>query len=192
MKDETASPGETSYRDLTLDEEARTVRLHRPLTLDLGAVAKGFAIDLAVSALRPFTNFLIDAGGDIYAGGQNEDGMPWQIGIRHPLQTDAVLCTVKASDLAICTSGGYERPSPSHAGMHHVVHPGTGLSPSGIVSSTVLAPFAMMADAASTVAFLQNSPEEGIEWIEQAGLDGLLVEDTLQIHMTNGMKGYLT
>ena len=60
----------------------RTITLDRPLTLDLGAVAKGLAIDMAARELQPFEDFAIDAGGDLYLGGCNPDGAPWSIG--HP------------------------------------------------------------------------------------------------------------
>ena len=76
--------GEASWRDVELDVEGRTIRLHRPLTLDLGAVAKGLAVDAAARELAPFRNFAIDAGGDLYLGGYNDHGEPWSVGIRHP------------------------------------------------------------------------------------------------------------
>ena len=55
--------------------------LHRPLTLDLGAVAKGLAVDAAARELAPFRNFAIDAGGDLYLGGCNDHGERWTVGI---------------------------------------------------------------------------------------------------------------
>ena len=66
--------GPVSYRDVRLDPDRKTITLLRPLILDLGAVAKGLAIDLAARELRPFENFAIDAGGDLYLGGCNPNG----------------------------------------------------------------------------------------------------------------------
>ena len=63
-----------SYRDVQLDPERRTIRLRRPLTLDLGAVAKGLAVDTAARELTPFRDFAIDAGGDLYLGGLDSAG----------------------------------------------------------------------------------------------------------------------
>ncbi|HSU80388.1 MAG TPA: FAD:protein FMN transferase, partial [Candidatus Angelobacter sp.] len=73
-----------NYNDVQLDDEERTVTLTKPLILDLGAVAKGLAIDLATKVLQVFEGFAIDAGGDVYVSGLNEKGQPWQIGIRDP------------------------------------------------------------------------------------------------------------
>ncbi len=84
-----------SYRDVRLDPDRKTITLLRPLILDLGAVAKGLAIDLAARELRPFENFAIDAGGDLYLGGCNPSGEPWSVGIRHPrreIRADRFLC----------------------------------------------------------------------------------------------------
>ncbi|HWB98840.1 MAG TPA: FAD:protein FMN transferase, partial [Bryobacteraceae bacterium] len=77
-------PSDVSYRDIELDPDRRTIRLRRPLIPDLGAVAKGLAIDMAARELKPFENFAIDAGGDLYMSGTNHHGDPWTVGIRHP------------------------------------------------------------------------------------------------------------
>jgi thiamine biosynthesis lipoprotein len=75
-----------TYRDVTIDEERRTVTLQTPLVLDLGAVVKGLAIDLAARELEPFHDFAIDAGGDLYLGGCNAAGESWS---RHQESTRA-------------------------------------------------------------------------------------------------------
>ncbi len=63
-----------TWKDIILDPSRRTIEFTRPVLLDLGAVAKGLAIDLAARELRPFTDFAIDAGGDLYFGGHNQRG----------------------------------------------------------------------------------------------------------------------
>ena len=73
-----------SFRDVEIDAQDRSILLRRPLTLDLGAVAKGLAVDAAARELQPFRNFAIDAGGDLYLSGCNPQGKPWAAGIRHP------------------------------------------------------------------------------------------------------------
>jgi FAD:protein FMN transferase len=98
-----------TFRDVVLDPDAHTIVLRKPLLLDVGAVAKGLAIDLAARELRPIGNFAIDAGGDLYLGGCNEEGMPWRVGIRHPRREGEVIETLHLSNVAVCTSGDYER-----------------------------------------------------------------------------------
>ena len=75
------------------------------MTLDLGAVAKGLAIDAAARELQPFGDFAIDAGGDLYLGGRNPDGAPWSVGIRHPRLDGRLIDSLRVSNKAVCTSG---------------------------------------------------------------------------------------
>ena len=101
--------GSVTYRDVRLDPSGKTITLLRPLILDLGAIAKGLAIDLAARELRPFQNCAIDAGGDLYLGGCNPTGEPWSIGIRHPRRGTELIDSLRVSNRAVCTSGDYER-----------------------------------------------------------------------------------
>jgi thiamine biosynthesis lipoprotein len=184
----TSSPGasdrEASYRDVELDPERKAILLRRPLTLDLGAIAKGLAIDAAARELTPFRDFAIDAGGDLYLGGFNEQGAPWRIGIRHPGAGEGLIASLHISDRAVCTSGGYERPAPrASRGEHHILDPRTGVSPSAAASATVLAPGAMLADALATAAFVLG-PKEGIDLLHRCGVDGLIVSRDFQLHQT--------
>jgi thiamine biosynthesis lipoprotein len=176
-----------SYRDVHLDPEGQTLTLLRPLVLDLGAVAKGLAIDMAARELEPFETFAIDAGGDLYLGGCNADAQPWSVGIRHPRDEHELIETLRVSDVAVCTSGDYERHSPNgHAG-HHILDPRTGASATGAASVTVLAPSAMVADALATAAFVLG-PAEGVQLLEQHGVDGLIVTPALERFTTRGMR----
>jgi thiamine biosynthesis lipoprotein len=176
-----------SYRDVQLDPARQTITLLRPLVLDLGAVAKGLAIDMAARELEPFENFAIDAGGDLYLGGCNADGKPWSVGIRHPRDEHELIETLRVSDVAVCTSGDYERRSPSgHAG-HHILDPRTGASATAAASVTVLASSAMVADALATAAFVLG-PAEGLQLLERHGADGLIVTPALERFTTRGMR----
>jgi FAD:protein FMN transferase len=176
-----------TYADVILDDVRHTITLVRPLILDLGAVVKGLAIDLAAKELAPLGNFSIDAGGDIYVAGRNDAGEPWRVGIRHPRQPEAVAAILRISDLAVCTSGDYERPAPT--GGHHIVDPRSGKSPHDVASVTVVAPNAMLADALSTAVFVLGS-QRGLRLLEDQGLDGLLLSATLDTWMTPGMGRY--
>jgi FAD:protein FMN transferase len=189
MGDQEAGDQETSYRDVELDPERCAILLRRPLTLDLGAVAKGLAIDLAARELAPFHDFAIDAGGDLYLGGCNEQGAPWRVGIRHPGAGEGLIASLQVSGRAVCTSGGYERPAAraSH-GEHHILDPRTGVSPRAVASATVVAPGAMLADALATAAFALG-PEEGMNLLHSSGVDGLIVafdcqSQDFQLHQT--------
>src|SRR6185295_14473435 len=120
--------------------------------LDLGAVAKGLAIDLAARELTPLENFAVDAGGDLFLGGVNDEGAPWTVGIRHPRGGAAPIDSVRVSNAAVCTSGDYERRSPS--GEHHLLDPRTGHPTNEVASVTTIGESAMVADALGTAAFV--------------------------------------
>ncbi len=174
-----------SYRDVRLDPARRTITLRRPLVLDLGAVAKGLAVDLAARELAPFANFAIDAGGDLYLAGRNALGEPWTVGIRHPRRDREVVETLRVSGAAVCTSGDYERPGPPGDAAHHILDPRNGASAAVVVSATVIAPSAMVADALATAAFVLG-PDEGIRLLERHDVNGLLISPALERFATRG------
>jgi len=172
-----------TFRDLRLNPERRTLTLLRPLVLDLGAVAKGLAIDLAAQELAPYRDWVIEAGGDILVRGHNPAGEPWRIGIRHPRRDDAMLTTLLLTDAAVCTSGDYERRASNPAAGHHLLDPRSGDSPAAVASVTVVAPTAMAADVLGTAAFILG-PRRGSRFLGQQGVAGLLVTPDLTEYPT--------
>jgi thiamine biosynthesis lipoprotein len=175
----TSARGPVSYRDVRVDVESGSITLLQPLTLDLGAVAKGLAIDLATRELHAFANVCVDGGGDVRVRGVNELGMPWRVGIRHPRDPEEMLRILEVSDGAVCTSGDYERPGLVQ-GEHHLLDPHTGHSPSALASVTVIAPTALVADGLSTAVFVLG-PDAGQHLLAHHGVSGLLVSHDLDI-----------
>jgi FAD:protein FMN transferase len=184
--------GDVSYRDVGIDAAAQTITLRRPLVLDLGAVAKGLAIDLAAHELRPLTNFAIDAGGDLYLGGRRSDGKRWTIGVRNPRRSDAaapsgedeIVEVLSVSDMAVCTSGDYERRSEEG---HHILDPRTGAAAADLASVTVVAATAMLADAVATAAFVLG-PADGLRLCERLGVEALMLSPTCRRYATRGIS----
>ena len=176
-----------SYRDVRLDADSQTITLHRPLILDLGAVAKGLAVDLAARELQSFENFAINAGGDLYLGGCSPSGGPWSIGIRHPRNDGELIDSIRVSNRAVCTSGDYERRAAANEQGHHILDPHTGTSANAVASVTVIAPTAMLADALATAAFVLG-PSEGIQLFHRLGVDGLIISPTLELYATRGFR----
>jgi len=160
-----------SFRDVELDVNHQTILLRRPLTLDLGAVAKGLAVDAAARELQPFRDFCIDAGGDIYFGGRNPRGEAWSVGIRHPRHREEIVARFQVSDCAVCTSGDYERGA-------HIVDPRDDAATLRVASATVVGPNAMLADALATAVFVLG-PEHGIALLDRMGMQGLLITPEL-------------
>lgn len=125
---------------------------------DPSGLVKGWAIDRACSILHTAgcRNFFVDGAGDVQARGFNGEE-PWRVGIRHPWQRDRVVRVVLATDLAVATSGTYER------GLH-IVDPATGRAAEEFVSFTVVGPDIVQADVYATAGFVMGA----------AGLDFIL------------------
>jgi thiamine biosynthesis lipoprotein len=152
--------GRRWYESLEIDrhDNQDVVRFHAPdLALDLGGVAKGYAVDLAVQALREsgIEDGLVNVGGDLYALGTAEDGGPWEAGVRSPTDPTALLTTLPVSNRAIATSGDYEAYF-DHGGRryHHILDPRTAAPfHTESHSVTIAADTCAEADAAATACF---------------------------------------
>jgi len=155
------------YEDLVLDGDRVFLRRHG-MQLDLGAAAKGFAVDRAVAALEGvgIVAGLVEAGGDIRFWGRKPDGEPWRFGIRHPRVAD---CTVLSADVglsSLATSGDYEQTFEfEQIKYHHILDPATGRPARKTVSATAWSTSALDADILSTALFVLG-PEEGMKLVE--------------------------
>ena len=131
--------------------------------LDPSGLVKGWSVDRAGAILAAYgaRNWSIYAGGDVLVRGRPAGEEYWSIGIQHPRQRDAIAAVVCGTDLAVATSGEYERGQ-------HVVDPHTGLPPVGVLSVTISGPDLGTADAFATAAFAMGT--DGPLWT--AGLDG--------------------
>ncbi|HEV7662039.1 MAG TPA: FAD:protein FMN transferase [Chloroflexota bacterium] len=163
-----------SYRDVHLDRRRRTVLLRRPLVLDLNAVCKGLAIDLAVQELAEFADVSVEAGGDLYVRGHNIAGEPWRIGIQHPRAAGLLTQTLEVTDTAVCTSGDYERRAPGPGAEGHILDGRTHQPVTDLASVTVVAPTTMAADGLSTAAMVLGR-HRGQAFLEEQGVGGVLV-----------------
>jgi thiamine biosynthesis lipoprotein len=168
-----------SWLDVVLDRDAATILFRRPLLLDLGAVAKGLAVDLALGELTRFPGVVVEAGGDLRVRGTNERREPWRVGVRDPRGDPGSV--LASGDAAICTSAGYARQSPG--GGHHLLDPRSGESPTHVLSATVIAPTCAAADALATAAFVLG-PAGGIDLLEREQVEGVIVtqQGRLQTH----------
>jgi FAD:protein FMN transferase len=127
------------------------------VALDLGGIAKGYAVDRAVAVLRAWgvTGALVNAGGDLYALGTSAGGDAWRVGIRSPADPVRLAGTFTLRDRAVATSGDYEQFF-EHGGSryHHLLDPATAAPRvTSAHSLTVAADTCMAADAAATAAF---------------------------------------
>jgi thiamine biosynthesis lipoprotein len=126
--------------------------------LDPSGLVKGWAVEEAALLLDEAgaRNYSCNCGGDVIARGEPEPGRPWRVGIRHPDRADAVARVLAVRDLAVATSGAYERGD-------HIRDPRTGKAPTGLLSVTVVGPSLTWADVYATTAFAMG--EAGPAWV---------------------------
>jgi len=158
---------------------------HRPDgSFDPTGLVKGWALDGAAGILRAAgaTSFAINGGGDVVTAGEAARGQPWRVGIRHPFQADRTAAVLELNDMAVATSGSYERGA-------HIVDPGTGLPAAGLLSVTVGAPSLARADALATAVFAMGIP--GPRWFAARGGALLAVTTDQQVLTTPAMDRLL-
>lgn len=186
------------FDSIAYDEDAREATLETGAGLDLGAIAKGYAVDMAIAALksRGVPAALINLGGNVGVLGLAPGGRPWVIGIRHP-RSDKLISTVSLTEGAVATSGDYDRYFEADGQRYsHLLDPRTGYPVDGLYSLSVVAPNATTADALSTAAFILGS-QAGIKLLSDCvGVEGLLVQADetsggLSAITTDGQSGAL-
>lgn len=190
------------YHDVILDPRQSSVALRRPgQQITLGGIAKGYIVDRAVAVLRTdgFKDFLVQAGGDLYAAGQRGD-RPWRVGVQDPRAArsdgkaaDASFAMITLSDAAFNTSGDYERfIIKDGKRYHHILDPRTGYPVAHTRSVTVLAPSSFLADTLDTALFVMGT-EKGLAFAKSLpAVEVLIVDGDNQVHTTPGLAGKLT
>lgn len=121
--------------------------------VDLGGIAKGYAVDEAARILRDqgVVRFFIDAGGDVYGGGYNCLGHPWRIGIKDPRDPSKIMDVVLVQNQSVATSGDYEQYFEINGEQwSHIIDPLSGYPQKGVISASVMAPTSLEADAWAT------------------------------------------
>lgn len=178
------------WERLQLDARRRTVRFERAgMRIDLGGFAKGHAVEMGAAILRRhgIAHAIVSAGGDSRVIGDRR-GRPWTIGIRHPRREGEVVAMLPLEDVAISTSGDYERYfEVDGERCHHLIDPRTGKSPSGVHSVTVIAADGLTTEAMSKTVFVLGV-EQGMRLVESlGGVDAVVVDALGQLHYSSGL-----
>lgn len=169
----------------------RAEKAQPALAVDLGAIAKGYAVDRAAELLRRagIESAAVNAGGNIRLIGDH-GGRPWRIAIQHPRNSAGQLATLELSDISVSTSGDYERFfMRDGVRYHHILDPRTGYPAARCRSVTVVTKSAALADALSTAAFVLG-PEEGLSLLRRfPETEGLIVAADGTSHVSAGLQG---
>jgi len=145
---------------------------------------KGWAIERASDMLTAAgsENHIVNGGGDVQCLGQREPGVPWRLGVAHPLRPGLLACAVTASDdtFAMATSGTAER------GVH-IYDPIAGRPAEGFASITITGPRISLADAYATAAFAMGPAAR--EWVESlAGYEAFAITPSGSVWRTSGFS----
>lgn len=187
---------QVDYRQLALHQQPPALIKRAPLTLDLSAVAKGYAVDRVADMLAAAAcdAYLVEIGGELRVAGGGPGGRPWRIGVESPAGGEPI-ATLAVFEGAVATAGGYrQQRSLGGRQVSHVIDPRSGYPVAhGLASVTVVAPTALVADGYAT-ALLVLGPEAGHRFAESAGLAALFVmgaADGLGRRQTAAMARYL-
>lgn len=180
-----------NFRHIELNETEHTIHFKRQgVRIDLGGIAKGYAVDLALNRAQTLgiEHILITAGGDTRILGDRL-GRPWVIGIRHPMNKEKVIAKIPLANEALSTSGDYERYfDEDGVRYHHIIDPLTGDSARSVRSVTILGPKAIDTDALSTSVFVMGA-DKGIQLLESlSGIEGIIVDRSGNLLFSSGLQ----
>ena len=190
----TAAAMHTDINNIVINEEECTVYISDPeLSIDVGAIGKGYAAERIAEALiaRGADSYVLNLGGNIRAIGAKTNGDGWVTGITNPDKTseEAFVCRVDIKDISLVTSGDYERYyTVDGKRYHHIIDKDTLMPAKYFSSVSVFTKDSGLADALSTALFCM-SYEDGIRLIEEInGIDVIWVEADGTVKMTNGIN----
>ncbi|WP_295800860.1 FAD:protein FMN transferase [uncultured Microbulbifer sp.] len=192
-----------NYRHINLNKKARTLAFSDPRTkIDLGGIAKGYAVDRAVAILKRYGvhNASVSAGGDARLLGDKR-GKPWLVGIRHPRDKSRNAAAIPLENTAISTSGDYERffINDDQHRVHHIFNPATGrpaeTDSSGdasdsdkLISVSIIGPEGFDTDPLSTSVFVLGK-RKGLALIERlAGFEAIVIDANHRMFFSSGLQ----
>ena len=187
-----ASVFNIGYQLIELNEQSLTVFLPKKgMKIGFGAIGKGYAADSAKQLLveRGVLGGIINASGDMNTWGTKPDGSSWTIGIVNPMNNKKVFSWFSLEHNAVVTSGDYEKFTQINGRRYsHIIDPRTGIPSQGIVSCTIFAGKAELADAIATAIFVMGV-ESGLFLIDQLpDIEAILIDDSGIIHRSKNIE----
>jgi FAD:protein FMN transferase len=175
-----------NYQNILLDDDKCTVFLKEEgMRIGFGAIGKGYAAERAKLILRQkgVESGIVNAAGDLTAWGHQPNGKEWTIGIADPDATHHPFSYLSITDMAIATSGNYEKFVMIDGKKYsHTIDPKTGLPVTGIKSVTIISPNAEIADAMATPVMIMGI-KVGLNIINQVkGLACIIIDDNDKIY----------
>ncbi|SHK40639.1 thiamine biosynthesis lipoprotein [Maribacter aquivivus] len=176
-----ASVSKVGFQNIVLDKESSTVFLKlKGMKIGFGAIGKGYAADRAKELLKSkgVVAGIINASGDMNTWGKQPDGKEWKVAITNPMDKNKVFALLPITNGAVVTSGNYEKyVTFNDIRYTHIIDPRSGYPATGIISVTVFAPKAELADALATSVFVMGI-EVGLNRINQLPkIECIIIDD---------------
>jgi len=187
-----ASVVKVGYKNIIVDKENSTVFLKLDgMKIGFGAIGKGYAADKAKKLLieKGVIAGIINASGDMNTWGKQPNGESWTIAITNPFNKNKVFALLPINESAVVTSGNYEKFVTFNGVRYtHIINPKTGYPATGIISATVFAPKAELADALATSVFVMGK-EVGLNRINQLPkVECIIIDDQGNIFTSENIK----
>ena len=181
-----------NYKNIELDEEKKTVFLkEKGMRIGFGGIGKGYAAEMAKEVMKKnrVISGIVNASGDLTTWGTQPDGKPWTVGIVHPDYKSYPFSYMNISDMAVATSGNYEKFVMINGKKYsHTIDPHTGLPVSGIKSVTIISPNAEICDAMATPVMIMGI-EHGLNLINQIKqVECVIIDDNNKIYTSHHIK----
>lgn len=181
-----------NFRNVIINETTETVFLkEKGMRIGFGGIGKGYAADCAKRLLQQQGVYsgIVNAAGDLTIWGKQPDGKPWTVGIANPDHAQHLFSSLEISDMAIATSGNYEKYVVINGRKYsHTIDPRTGLPVNGIKSVSIISPNAEIADALTTPVMIMGA-EAGLHMINQInGIGCIIIDDRNQIFTSQNIR----
>ena len=161
-----------NWTEIRLNNTKKTIFLQPKQKLDLGSIGKGYAIDLAAKTLNPAKNYIINAGGDIYAKGKNEKNKYWEIGLSIPKDKTKIFKIVTLKNESLACSGSWASKIKY---FHHLLNPKTAKPMQQIDQSFVRSKLSCDADGLASMLYLTG--HDGLDILEKQKIGGLILKE---------------
>ncbi len=181
-----------NYKNIVLDRENQTVFLReKGMRIGFGGIGKGYAAEMAKVIMKKHDvkSGIVNASGDLTTWGSQPDGKPWTVGIVHPDYKNYPFSYFNISDMAVATSGNYEKYVMIDGKKYsHTIDPRTGLPVSGIKSVTIISPNAEICDAMATPVMVMGV-EKGLHLINQIKeIECVIVDDDNKVYTSKNIN----
>ena len=181
-----------NYRNIILDQNSKTVFLkEKGMRIGFGGIGKGYAAEMAKKLMQQngVKSGIVNASGDLTVWGNQPNGSPWTIAIAHPDVANLPFSYMQISDMAVATSGNYEKFVMIDGKKYsHTIDPKTGLPVTGIKSVTIISPNAELCDALATPVTIMGI-EHGIYLIDQLkNVECIIIDDHNKLYKSKNIR----